>query len=217
MISRNVEANTSCAAGDGRVGGHRVGCSRVWRGERSCGHDAAAGRHGKTSAGDRHRGRPGRDTGTVTFEGTPPAPRPLRTDSDPLCKPEPRRATSEVLLVGPGNALQNVFVYVKDGLGARTYAIPPTTGVARSEGLPVHSACVRRAGRPDIDHEQRHDAPQREREPGRQPRVQLRPADGSARRERDVRQAGGHGPLPLRRPPVDERLRRGRGRTRSSR
>lgn len=68
---------------------------------------------------------PGIITGTMTFEGTPPPARPLRTDSDPLCKPEPG-ATSEVLLVGPGNGLQNVFVSVKDGLGARTYAIPPT-------------------------------------------------------------------------------------------
>jgi hypothetical protein len=63
--------------------------------------------------------------GTMTFEGTPPTPRPLRMDADPLCKPEPG-ATSELLLVGPGKGLQNVFVYVKDGLGARTYATPTT-------------------------------------------------------------------------------------------
>ena len=66
---------------------------------------------------------PGVITGAALFEGTAPAPRPLRTDSDPLCKPEPG-AVSEVLVVGPGNALKNVFVYVKDGLGSRTYAVP---------------------------------------------------------------------------------------------
>jgi hypothetical protein len=66
---------------------------------------------------------PGVITGAALFEGTAPQPRPLPTDSDPLCKPEPG-ATSEVLVVGPGNALKNVFVYVKDGLGARTYAVP---------------------------------------------------------------------------------------------
>ncbi len=38
-------------------------------------------------------------------------------DSDPLCMPEGPQ-TSEVLIVGPGNGLQNAFVYVKDGLGA---------------------------------------------------------------------------------------------------
>jgi plastocyanin len=47
-------------------------------------------------------------------------------DSDPLCKPDPAAPTSEALLVGPGGGLQNVFVYVKDGLGARTYATPTT-------------------------------------------------------------------------------------------
>ena len=69
---------------------------------------------------------PGVITGTITFAGKAPAPRPVRMDSDPLCKPDGGAATSEALLVGPGNGLQNVFVYVKDGLGARTYA-PPTT------------------------------------------------------------------------------------------
>ena len=64
---------------------------------------------------------PGMIAGTITFEGTPPPPRPLRMDSDPKCIPEPG-AASDVLVVGPGQGLKNVFVYVKDGLGARTYA-----------------------------------------------------------------------------------------------
>jgi plastocyanin len=76
---------------------------------------------------------PGVVAGSAIFQGTPPAPRPLRTDSDPLCKPEPG-TTSDVLLVGPGNGLQNVFVYVKDGLGARTYAVPTTPVVLDQKG-----------------------------------------------------------------------------------
>ena len=76
---------------------------------------------------------PGVITGTTLFEGTPPPPRPLRTDSDPLCKPEPG-AVAEILLVGPGNGLQNVFVYVKDGLGARTYAPPATPAALDQKG-----------------------------------------------------------------------------------
>lgn len=67
------------------------------------------------------------------FEGTAPKPRPLRTESDPLCKPEPG-ATSEVLLVGPGNGLQNVFVYVKDGLGNRIYPVPSDPVVMDQKG-----------------------------------------------------------------------------------
>jgi hypothetical protein len=66
---------------------------------------------------------PGVIAGTITFAGTPPPAPPLRMDSDPKCIPEPG-ATSELLVVGPGQGLKNVFVYVKDGLGARTYATP---------------------------------------------------------------------------------------------
>jgi len=76
---------------------------------------------------------PGIINGTMTFDGTPPPPRPIRMDSDPRCTPDPS-ATSELLRVGPGNGLQNVFVYVKDGLGARTYATPTTPVVLDQKG-----------------------------------------------------------------------------------
>ncbi len=66
---------------------------------------------------------PGVIVGTITFDGAPPAPRPLPMDADPRCVPEPG-ATSEVLVVGPGNGLKNVLVYVKSGLGDRRYATP---------------------------------------------------------------------------------------------
>jgi plastocyanin len=49
-------------------------------------------------------------------------------DSDPLCMPEGPQ-TSEVLIVGPGNGLQNAFVYVKDGLGAEHKFTAPQTPV----------------------------------------------------------------------------------------
>jgi hypothetical protein len=64
--------------------------------------------------------------GRITFEGTPPKPQRLRMDSDPLCMPD-GAATSEVLLVDAAGGLQNVFVYVKDGVKG-TYA-PPSTPV----------------------------------------------------------------------------------------
>jgi plastocyanin len=76
---------------------------------------------------------PGRITGVVTFAGTPPKPRPLPMESDPLCAQE-KGATSEVLVVGPGNGIQNVFVYVKDGLGARRYAVPATAVALDQKG-----------------------------------------------------------------------------------
>ena len=69
---------------------------------------------------------PGTITGTVAFAGTPPKPRPLPMDSDPQCVAAAPGATTELLVVGPGGGLKNVFVYVKDGLGTRRYAVPST-------------------------------------------------------------------------------------------
>jgi hypothetical protein len=72
-------------------------------------------------------------SGSVKLEGTPPEARVIRMSSDPLCMPEgPTR--SEVVLVGPGNGLQNVFVYVKDGLGDRTFQAPSTPVVLDQQG-----------------------------------------------------------------------------------
>jgi hypothetical protein len=76
---------------------------------------------------------PGVIAGTITFEGTPPPARPLPMDSDPKCIPEPG-TVSEVLVVGPDKGVKNVFVYVKDGLGARTYAVPATPVMLEQRG-----------------------------------------------------------------------------------
>jgi len=72
-------------------------------------------------------------SGTIKLEGTPPEARVIRMSSDPLCMPE-GPTVSEVVLVGPGNGLQNVFVYVKDGLGDRTFPAPQTPVVLDQRG-----------------------------------------------------------------------------------
>jgi plastocyanin len=72
-------------------------------------------------------------TGRIKFEGKAPTPRVIRMDSDQLCMPEGPN-TSEVIIVGPGNGLQNVFVYVKDGLGDRTFPAPKTPIVLDQKG-----------------------------------------------------------------------------------
>ena len=100
-------------------------------GEQPAGPATPAG--GATVAATDTADGPGVITGTIRFEGTPPPARPLRMDSDPRCTPEPG-ATSELLVIGPGNGLQNVFVYVKDGLGARTYATPSTPVMLDQKG-----------------------------------------------------------------------------------
>jgi plastocyanin len=76
---------------------------------------------------------PGVITGTITYDGPPPASRPLAMDSDPKCVPL-AGAVSERLLVGQGSGLQNVFVWVKDGLGQRTYAVPSTPVMLDQKG-----------------------------------------------------------------------------------
>jgi plastocyanin len=71
-------------------------------------------------------------TGRITFEGPAPKMQVIRMTSDPLCMSE--GASSEILLVGPENGLQNVFVYVKDGLGDRTFPAPKTPVVLDQQG-----------------------------------------------------------------------------------
>ena len=65
-------------------------------------------------------------TALVTFEGEVPAPEMITITGDPRCVSEngaPTRA-EERIVVGDHQALQNVFVYVKDGLGAFGFPIP---------------------------------------------------------------------------------------------
>jgi plastocyanin len=73
-------------------------------------------------------------TGTARFEGTAPAPAQLKMAADPVCVREAKNTTSEAIIVGDGGVLQNVFVYVKDGLGARTYPPPATAVVLDQRG-----------------------------------------------------------------------------------
>ena len=62
--------------------------------------------------------------GRITFEGPPPQPGVVRMDSDPNCVQPGDTPTDETVVVGEAGALQNVFVYVKDGLGDLRFPIP---------------------------------------------------------------------------------------------
>jgi plastocyanin len=66
--------------------------------------------------------------GKVSFEGTVPPAVPVKLTSDPACVREhPEGLTIPTIVVNSGG-LDNVFVYVKDGLG--NYVYDPPTGNA---------------------------------------------------------------------------------------
>jgi len=73
-------------------------------------------------------------TGQVTFEGTPPTLAALRLDSDPNCARQGATTPNESVVVGATGALQNVFVYVKDGLGTLRFPVPAAAVVLDQKG-----------------------------------------------------------------------------------
>jgi plastocyanin len=65
-------------------------------------------------------------SGRVTIEGPVPANPPIKMSADPYCMREnPNGATFENFVVDNGG-LENVFVYVKDGIGSYYFEVPTT-------------------------------------------------------------------------------------------
>jgi plastocyanin len=71
-------------------------------------------------------------TGRVTFTGKAPAAEPITMASDPRCTNT--GAVTETVVTGADGALQNVFVYVKDGLGNLAFPVPATPVVLDQKG-----------------------------------------------------------------------------------
>ena len=67
-------------------------------------------------------------SGKITFEGTAPKAKKIKTDADPKCAEmhadDPLK--SEEVVVNENGTLKNVFVYVKTGLEGKTYEPPKT-------------------------------------------------------------------------------------------
>jgi plastocyanin len=64
-------------------------------------------------------------TGKVSFEGVPPKPVRIMTNADPKCTVQHKDPLyGEDVVVNKNNTLKNVVVYVKDGLGNKTFAAP---------------------------------------------------------------------------------------------
>ena len=67
-------------------------------------------------------------SGRVTYEGAVPANAPVNVESDPACVRERPNGLKLDTIVVTNGGLENVFVYVKDGLGTY-YFDAPTTAV----------------------------------------------------------------------------------------
>ena len=67
-------------------------------------------------------------TGTVMFTGKPPALKPLSMDADPACaKKHAKPVPAEMLVLGNGNTMGNVLVWVSKGLPAgKSFPVPKT-------------------------------------------------------------------------------------------
>jgi plastocyanin len=72
--------------------------------------------------------------GTVKFDGMAPKQAKIDMSQDPACK---GMNEAESIVVDSGD-LANVFVYVKDGLGARTFDVPATPVVLDQSGCKYH-------------------------------------------------------------------------------
>jgi carboxypeptidase family protein len=68
-------------------------------------------------------------SGKVTYEGTPARQKPIDMSKEPGCAAQhPTPITTETVVVGPGNALQNVVVYIS--AGAPDESSPPAQPVS---------------------------------------------------------------------------------------
>src|SRR6184192_1864790 len=73
-------------------------------------------------------------SGTVKFEGAAPAAQKIDMSQDPACK----GANTAEAVVASGGHLANVFVYVKEGLGNRTFDVPKEAITLDQSGCKYH-------------------------------------------------------------------------------
>ena len=73
--------------------------------------------------------------GTVRFEGKVPAAKPISMAADPVCaKQHPSPILAQEVMTDGNGDLQNVIVFVSDGLGERTFEQPQEPAVVEQKG-----------------------------------------------------------------------------------
>src|SRR6187549_1115627 len=75
-------------------------------------------------------------SGTVTFDGKTPTLKPLAMDADPVCaKKHTGPVPNEMLVLGSGNTMGNIMVWVSKGLPAgKTFPAPQTPVILDQQG-----------------------------------------------------------------------------------
>jgi plastocyanin len=77
--------------------------------------------------------------GKATLDGTAPANAPIKMNADPYCMTANKTPQAqETFIVGKGGELGNVFVYVQDGLGDRTFDAPTEPVVIDQQNCRYH-------------------------------------------------------------------------------
>jgi plastocyanin len=74
-------------------------------------------------------------TGTVTYVGSVPKLPDIKMDADPGCaKKHSGSVSNEMLVLGEGNKMANIFVQVKSGVPTKQYTAPTTPVVLDQKG-----------------------------------------------------------------------------------
>ena len=75
-------------------------------------------------------------SGVVKFEGTAPPPTHINMAQDPLCGAT--HATTEDIVTDGNGGLENVVIYISDGLVAATFPMPAEPAVMEQKGCQYH-------------------------------------------------------------------------------
>jgi len=77
--------------------------------------------------------------GKITLDGTAPPNAPIKMNADPYCMTANKTPqTQETYMVGKAGELGNVFVYISDGLGDRTFEAPKDPVVIDQQNCRYH-------------------------------------------------------------------------------
>jgi hypothetical protein len=108
-----------------------------WSGARpAAGNDAPAA---VASANAANTSTSGAVSGTVKLQGLAPKPAPINMAKEPECvKLHPTPAKTEEVLTGANGELENVVVYISEGLGDRSFDPPSEPAVIDQKGCVYH-------------------------------------------------------------------------------